>query len=289
MLVSSIKAAFNYEESVPQEDGWFIDDFRIKDAIDAAASLEGDVKANLSVCSGDGTTPCVDDSDCAGNGTCNFPQCGITCNTISPSLVTDPSGGTPAPGQVIELNALQSSADRCVGGVLQYRFWVDEDNSGGAYDDVNDTLLRNWSENAILLQAPSDDVVFAADARCSSLTSCLGTAFATVDVACPDSSLLSPTITADGSNNKNDFQWSGPINYAYAEGPISSLGTNYVPSSSGTGLNGANHTLVSGNGHWLLIRTDNPVAGGGFCNEAGGPGWWGVDGPDGRDASGDLP
>ncbi len=296
MLVSAIKlaetwqAAFNYEESVPQEDGWFVDDFRIKDAITSAASLEADVKLNESVCSGDGTTPCVDDSDCSGNGTCNFPGCGITCNTITPSLVTDPSGGTPAPGQVIELNALQSAADRCVGGVLQYRFWVDSAGDGGAFgDDAGDTLLRNWSENAILLQAPGDDIVYAADARCSALTSCVSTAYAPIDVACPDSSLLAPTITADGSNNKNDFQWSGPINYAYAEGPISSLGTNYVPSSSGTGLNGANHTLVSGNGHWLLIRTDNPISGGTFCNEAGGPGWWGVGGPDGRDASGDLP
>ena len=201
------------------------------------------------------------------------------------SLEADPAV-LPAPSQVVELSALDSIADRCIGGVLQYRFWIDEDGNQGGYDAGTDTLLRNWSENPLILQAPGDTTNFASDSRCSSATSCEGTAYNTVAVTCPDSSKVFPQITADGSNNKNDFQWTGgALNFAYGEGLLSGLSSAYATDSTGTGLNGAGHTLAGGDGHWLLLRTDNPVSGGSFCNEAGGPGHWGAKRATGRDVA----
>ena len=286
-LAPTWQAAFNFDVSLPFDDGWFIDDFRVKDAITSAAVLEGDVKANASVCSGDGTTACVDDTNCAGNGSCQFPQCGVTCNTVTASLVADPADALAAPGQVVELSASASMADRCIGGVLQYRFWIDENGNQTGFEPGTDTLLRDWTENPILLQAPGDTTNFAADSRCSSATSCLGTAYNTVVVACPDSTLLFPTITADGSNNKNDFQFGGTtVNYAFGEGLLSTLSAAYATDSSATGLNAAFHTLLGGDDHWVLFRTDNPVAGGTFCNQAGGPGGYDAGGAPGRDAGG---
>jgi hypothetical protein len=291
MLMASIKIAptwqqaFNYEESRPTDDGWFLDDFRIKDAISSAALLEGDVKANLSLCSGDGTTACVDDLDCVSNGACQFPQCGITCGAITASLVVDP-GESAAPGQVIELSALDSMADRCIGGVLQYRFWIDENDNQGGFESGTDTLLRNWSENPLLLQAPGDTTNYASDSRCSAAISCEGTAYNTLAVTCPDSSKAFPTITADGSGSKSNFQWSGgALNFAYGEGLLSTLSSAYATSSTGTGLNNSFHAILGGDS-WLLLRTDNPVSGGTFCNEAGGPGQYDAGGGAARDAGG---
>jgi hypothetical protein len=105
-------------------------------------------------------------------------------------------------------------------------------------------------------------------------------------VVCPDSSKDFPTIVANGSNNKNDFNWAGALNFAYGEGLLSSLSSAYATDSTGTGLIGASHTLAGGDGHWLLLRTDNPVSGGSFCNEAGGPGIYNAGGALARDAGG---
>ncbi|MCH7781353.1 MAG: hypothetical protein IH848_10940, partial [Acidobacteria bacterium] len=226
MLATSLKVAgsttwqtaFNFSTSVAGDDGWFIDDFHIKDAITAPATAEGDVNPNLSVCSGDNVTACVNDGDCTvAGGVCLFPGCGGICNVVTALLDADPSTPLAAPGQVVELNAFDSFADLCSGGVLQYRFWIDENGNQTGFESGTDTLLRNWSENGILLEAPNNDTNYAMDARCSALTTCVDTAYNTVVVTCPSSAGGAfPTVTADGSNNKNDFQWAGgAIDYAY--------------------------------------------------------------------------
>ena len=93
-------------------------------------------------------------------------------------------------------------------------------------------------------------------------------------------------MTADGSNFKNDFQWAGgAIPYAFGEGLLSTLSAAYVTDASGVGFNGSSHTLVGGNDHWLLLRTDSPGGGGGFCN-SGGPGPYDGGGAATRDAAG---
>ena len=292
MLTTGIKlqttwqAAFGYEESVPVEDGWFIDDFRVKDAITSPATLEGDVKANVSECSVN-LNACVDDTDCAGGAdVCRFPQCGLTCSDVTADLVSDPTVPLAAPGQVVELSAIDSTSDRCVGGVLQYRFWIDEDDGGsGSFEPGTDTVLRNWSENPFLLQAPGEGTDYAVDVRCSAATSCLNTAHHTVTVTCPSSTGGPfPEITADGSNNKNDFQWAGPLNHALGEGTLATLSSAYATVASAAGLNGSGHT-IGGTDRWLLLRTDDPSGGGSFCN-SGGQGPYDGGGAPGRDAGG---
>ncbi|MEE8410972.1 MAG: hypothetical protein V3S47_00615 [Acidobacteriota bacterium] len=279
MLVSSLKldftwyTAFNYLETIPGDDGWFIDDFRIKDAITSAATLQGDVKPNLSVCSGDNTTPCVDDDGCSGNGSCLFPGCGGVCNMVTASLVADPSTALAAPGQVVELNAFDSVADRCSGGVLQYRFWIDANGNQTGFESGTDTLVRNWSENAILLDAPGNNTNYAVDARCSALTTCLSTAYNTVAVDCPSSAdPVFPSFTTSNAP-KGLFEWAGPIDYAVAEGLLSNLTSAYMATVATTGLNGSTHTIATGGTVWVLFRTDTAGAGA-FCNSPG-PGSWG--------------
>jgi len=168
--------------------------------------------------------------------------------------------------------------------VLQYRFWIDEDDAGtGTFETGVDTLVRNWSENPILLQAPGDNTNYAADARCSALVTCVGTAHNTVAVNCPSTStVFVGTLTTDGSNAKNDFQWSGGvIDHAVAEGLLSTLSGAYATDFTAFGLLGSSHTLVGGDGHWLLVRSDTPSAGS-FCNSPG-PGPWDGGGAAGRD------
>jgi hypothetical protein len=285
MLVTSLKLdatwyeAFNYAESIAGDDGWFIDDFQIRDAITSAADLDADVKPNASVCSGDDVTPCASDDDCtAAGGFCRFPACGAVCSTVTPLVEADPAGALPAPSQVVELNAAASFADRCSGGVLQYRFWKDNDDGGvGSYEPGTDTLLRNWSENALLLQAPANSSDYAVDVRCSALTSCAATVHKSVTVNCPISPSGPPvsvgTVTADGSGGKSNFQWTaGTVAYAYGEGLLSTLDGSYTTATNGLG-NAAGHTVTTGGSIWVLFRTD--AAGSGlYCNSPG-PGSWG--------------
>ena len=279
MLVSSLKinttwqSAFNFTISRPGDDGWWIDDFRIKDAIASPAALVADVKPNANGCAVGGAA-CASDADCGADGPCLFPLCGAACNLITPSLLATPAGTLAAPGQVVELSASGSMADRCANGVLQFRFWLDGDRSGGAYDGgVNDTLLRNWSENPTLLEAPLDTNDYAVDVRCSSATGCNATGYKTVLVNCPQGS---PTLMADAVT-KGVFNWAGPIDYEFAEGDLDTVSAAYATLATGNGT-GSTYTVGGGSGtsRWLLIRMINPA--GPECNA--GPGSWGNAGRD---------
>jgi hypothetical protein len=255
-LVSSLKidttwqAAFNYTQPIAGDDGWWIDDFRVKDAITSPATLSADIK----------------DLALAG--------CGNTCDTVTPSLVADPAGATAAPGQVVELSAVGASANRCSDGVLQFRFWEDV-SANGVFNAGVDNLVRDWSENAVLLVAPTTTTEYAAETRCSTLTTCAATATLTVPVTCPFGTIK---LTADPVN-KGKFDWAGPIDYAFAEGNLGSLSSSYTTTASGTGLNGGTRTVV-GSSIWLLVRGDKAV--GPLCNE--GPGPWDGGGAPGRDS-----
>jgi hypothetical protein len=267
------QAAFNFSASRPGDDGWWIDDFRVKVAIDAPAALVADVKPNTNGCAVGGAA-CASDADCGADGPCRFAPCGAACNSITPSLGADPAGALAAPGQVVELSASDSMADRCANGVLQFRFWVDGDGSGGAYDGgINDQLLRNWSENPALRAAPVDTSDYAVDVRCSSATGCTGTGFNTVVVNCPWGST---TLMADAVT-KGAFPWAGPIGYGFAEGDLNTLSAAYTTLATGSG---AGSTYIVGGGagtsRWLVIRRVNPA--GPECNA--GPGTWGSAGRD---------
>jgi hypothetical protein len=144
----------------------------------------------------------------------------------------------------------------------------------GAYDGgTTDTLVRNWSENPALLQAPIDTSDYAVDVRCSSATGCMATGFKTVAVNCPQGSvLLLPDALTKGM-----FNWTGPIDHDFAEGDLETLSASYTTLATGSGT-GSAYTVggAPGTSRWLLIRKVNPA--GPECNA--GPGTWGTTGRD---------
>ena len=241
------EAIFSFNPS-PGDDGWWIDDVTITNALTSPATVTSDTKAN------------------------NLAGCGNACNTITPAIDLDPAGGSlPAPGQVIELDGLASVADRCLNGVLQYRYWIDGDgnNVGG---DPADTLLRNWTDNTAIVAAPVLTTTYVMDVRCSTATTCVGTTATTVAVNCPSSGNLGfPTVTAP---DKTTMSWGNLLAHNWAKGNLAQVGS-YI--TSGTGLGNATSydtsadNPLAGQGLYYLFRNQGTVGTGGtgFCNDPG--------------------
>jgi hypothetical protein len=201
----------------------------------------------------------------------DYPTCGNTCNTVSAVLTTDPAGSLAAPGQVIALDALASVADRCHNGALQYQFWIDGDfnNAGG---DPDDTLMRNWTDNPSIVDAPIGTTSYVVSVRCSTAIDCVGSTSVLVPVNCPSSGNLGfPTVTAPDSGT---LSWGNLLAYNWVKGELAQVGS-YI--TAGTGV---------GNATWFDISVDNPLAGhglyylfrsagtvgsggSGFCNDPG--------------------
>jgi hypothetical protein len=154
----------------PWDDGWWIDQVKITDAIQSFAVLSNDDQDNsgLATC---GNFCADDDSDGVGD--------------VFPDLVADPTGTLGAPGQAVELSAAASYATKCVNGTLQFQYWIDNDgdNSGGG---LTDELLRGWTDNPIIVDAPEATTNYVVDVRCSSeATTCLNSLALQVGVDCP--------------------------------------------------------------------------------------------------------
>jgi hypothetical protein len=232
----------------PGDDGWWVDDVTVTGALSAPVAL-----------SVDGVTAP------------GLPACGVPCNTITPDLAADPTGSLPAPGQVVELTAAASMADRCLNGTLQYQFWIDGngDNAGG---NAADTLVRGWTDNADLIEAPAVPTTYVVDVRCSSATTCVSSTFKSVDVLCPSSGNLSfPTVLA---TSKTTLDWGSSINYDYAQGLLSNL-SSYATTASAQNQGPSSTFSIAANpapgvGNWYLFRTPGPLGvGGAFCNSGG--------------------
>jgi hypothetical protein len=237
------EALFTFNPS-PGDDGWWIDDVTISNTLTSPATVTSDDKPN------------------------NLPGCGSACNTVDAIVTTDPLGSLPAPGQVIELDALTSTADRCLNGVLQYRYWIDgnDDSAGG---DPLDTLLRNWTDNPTIVDAPINTTNYVIDVRCSTATTCVASTSVNVAVNCPSSGNLGfPTVTAP---DKNTMSWGSLLAYDWAKGDLALVGS-YI--TSGTGAGNATSRDISadvplaGAGLYYLFRDPNAV-GTGFCNAPG--------------------
>jgi hypothetical protein len=259
MLVTSLKAGSAVEYNTlfdsandPGDDGWFVDDFRIVDAIDSPATVSVDINDNS-----------------------GLPACGVTCNTVTAALDSDPAGALAAPGQVIELDASASAADRCIGGTLQFQFWNDVNGNQGAFEPGTDALIRDWTDNALLLEAPTDTTNYAVSVRCSTDLACSSTAYNTVTVNCPSSGGGSggifPTIGATAT--KGTFTWTGSQDFAFAEGTLSTLSGAYATLTTGSST-GASHVTTSGGSIWLLLRSEGGAPTGPLCNEQGSGGPW---------------
>jgi hypothetical protein len=132
-----------------------------------------------------------------------FPGCGGDCTTLTASLETDPPGSLPAPGQVVELNAIESTSDGCPEGTLQYQFYKD-----GA-------VMRTWTDNPIIVDAPIVDTTYSVDVRCTSDLACNGSAVATVPVLCPTTGSFRRVLGEFSPNNSDPLHRVGWL-LAYA-------------------------------------------------------------------------
>lgn len=153
----------------PTDDGWFIDDVEISNTLTTPAAISADLASNS-----------------------GLPACPSTCTTITPSLVANPSS-SPGPGQQVVLDASGSTADRCVGGVLQFQF------------SANGSVVQDWSDIATYTDTPMVDTDYSVLVRCSTLTSCIGGAEVDklntvhVPVGCPTTSTLTWPVLPSGA------------------------------------------------------------------------------------------
>jgi hypothetical protein len=144
-----------------EDDGWYLDELVVTGVLTTPAILS------------------VDTNDNSG-----LPGCGPDCTVVSPALAGDPPA-LAAPGQITELSAQASFADNCTDGTLQYRFWIDGDVNG-VLGDPADTMLRDWTDNAVYVAAPTTTTPYGVSVRCSSAPeTCLAAAVLTMPVACP--------------------------------------------------------------------------------------------------------
>jgi len=195
MLTSGIKVGSNtsWESAFmnnpsPGDDGWFIDDVTVTDALTVPGEIVPDMKDNS-----------------------GLPTCGVTCNQVTAALELSPTV-TDLPGRIVELDASSSTFDRCVDGALQYRFWRD------------DELLRDFTDVPTLIDAPQSNVIYAVDVRCSSATSCADATSAAVTVACPSSGTARLTLTAP---DRDTLRGNGPATH-YVVGDLGILDGTYA-------------------------------------------------------------
>jgi len=233
----------------PGDDGWWIDDIQITNTLVTPATITNDDKDNS-----------------------HLPACGNTCNVVSASLVADPPM-LPAPGQVVELSARDAVADRCLDGLLQFRYWLDE-NGDGSGNGPTDLLLRNWTDVPEMIHAPSATTSYVVDVRCSSDPACADSAAITLPVDCPSSGRLGgfPEVLA-ASNN--ELAWELSLAYDFSMGSLDDL-SSYATLDEGQGLGPAVTFDISGDdpatgtGFWYVFRRPGALGEGtGYCNDAG--------------------
>jgi hypothetical protein len=236
------EALFGWNDPpLPTDDGWWVDDIQVKDALlTSPATVTADVTDNS-----------------------GLPGCGGNCTAITASLAADPTGTLPAPGQLVELSAVGSSADKCSGGTLQYQF------------RIGSTVLRGWTDNPILVQAPEGSATYTVDVRCSSLTTCTGSASLPVNVNCPASGNLGGNIAVSASSTAA-LAFDGTYSYHYCEGTKAGLAAytcsfaNYPATGNGASYAWQLGTPTAGNFNWALFRVPGTLgAGTGFCNDPG--------------------
>ena len=233
----------------PGDDGWWIDDVTVTNTLIEPATMTNDDKDNS-----------------------QLPGCGNTCNLVSASLIADPPS-LPAPGQVVELSARDAVADRCLDGVLQFRYWIDtdDDGAGGGPEDV---LMRSWTDVPETIHAPRESTSYVVDVRCSSDHSCADSAAVTLSVDCPSSGTLGgfPGIVAP---TKNAMTWDAALAYDFSMGSLADLNA-YARLGEGQDLGPAGTFDISGDlpvagqGIWYLFRQPGALGGAtGYCNAPG--------------------
>jgi hypothetical protein len=173
----------------------------------------------------------------------------------------DNNGGVGAeelgtPGQPIELDA-SSSSGTCVDGALQYRFTRDG------------SVLREFSENPVLVDAPVAAAQYSVEVRCSTDTSCDDQTTIDVTVVCPTGAtpllgLFPETIQATSGST---WGWSVSRGFDLLQGPLNGVSTYAGTRSTGAGTSFTDGSSLPGgtvNGKYYVVREL-----GDFCNEIG--------------------
>jgi hypothetical protein len=237
----------------PGDDGWWIDDVSVTHTLQSCAVIE------------------VDEKDNSG-----LDPCGDTCTTPEVVVTFDPSANPPAPGQAVEIDASGSFADRCLDGVLQFRFT----DAGGT--------LRDWTDNPSIVVSPEVTSSYAVAVRCSAdPIACNSQQTVQVTVDCPSSFALGgyPTVFA---TSRALFEWSPALDSdASRSGDLATVdgltaanppggidftaATNSSPGViSSQDISGDAVTPGSVNGFWYLWRQSGTKGGAGVaCNEQG--------------------
>jgi hypothetical protein len=146
-------------DNVVGDDGWFLDDVRIMEALEAPLVLGVDNASFAGL-------PCA------------------ACSTANAILTASPTPPLSGPGQLVTLQASASTLNACNNGNPQYQFWIDG-NLNGVVGDPGDTLLRDWTDGSTLLDAPQATTRYGVRVRCSTATSCQGWSVLNVAVTCP--------------------------------------------------------------------------------------------------------
>jgi hypothetical protein len=195
--------------NIASDDGWFIDDIRIDQALTVPLTLNVDTAT---------ITPI---------------PCG-SCASVTPALVASPAGSS-GPGQLVTLEARGSSVDRCLNGIVQYQFWVNA-NGNGVVGDAGDILLRDWTDNSTLIDAPLVTTPYGLKARCSTDTTCdaaTSSIVLNVPVTCPSTATLSVASIRVGKTaglggaepdaNVTIDGWGGILSVSIVRGDLSAL------------------------------------------------------------------
>jgi hypothetical protein len=237
-----------YQDIVPfnlQDDGWWIDDILLTDTLTEAAEVVADTKANSS-------------------------SCGILCNTVNAVMTSDPAGVLGAPGQVVELNAAGSLADRCVDGTLQYLYCADA-NANGTCEAAE--VLRSWTDNPSIVLAPTATTDYLVDVRCATAPGCHAYASKRVQVFCPSTGNLGLYITA---STKTALDFNATYSYHYCEGAAGALAAYTCSASNHPATAGpaSSHSILMadpapGTFNWQLFREPGVKVSGAFCNVPG--------------------
>ncbi len=165
----TIEAAFMWNP-IPDDDGMYIDDIRLTQTLGTAVpTVASDTKTNGNV------------------------ACDTSCFLVGPVTLTASPTSSPAPGRLVTLTSV-ATVTQCANGLLLYQFWSDT-NGNGVIDPLTDALLRDFSPDPILEDAPvTGPATYLVRARCSTVVACSGDAAATVNVVTPGASTIFPYV-----------------------------------------------------------------------------------------------
>ncbi len=199
-----------------------------------------------------------------------LPGCGVPCTTVTAVLDSIPPE-IPAPGQVFTVTALGSSADRCLDGTLLFRFCKSSDDD---CTDPEDTILRSFTDNPAVIDAPDATTHYAVDVRCSSDASCQDSAGLTVQVLCPGAVQAIPAVLAP---SKLTLAWGQSRPFDVARGildadriELSTYAENLYLANrpAATSYSIATDAPPADTGFWYLFRPPGALgSGSGLCND----------------------